>query len=214
MNPQQGWYLSPNEPGVLRWWDGARWTDSTAPAGTSGTPTSQHFAQSPRLPKRTASRWIWGFVYPRPLLTDAVFWWSILIGTLTLIAFFVRNLDTLRGRWDGVGFLVDVVVALPLNFGVFVLPVAAVRYWISMARRPRQPVASHTATAAPTRSVWDPQVESVWVGTTEVVFQRTVTGRVTAAARRGSLDQKTLAHAKARLRVNQTERGERPWTLG
>lgn len=214
MNPQQGWYMSPNEPGVLRWWDGTHWTDSTAPVGTSSTPTPQHFGQSPMRSERTPSRWIWGFIYRRPLRTDAVFWWSILLGTLTVGAFFAHNLDRVSGRWDGVGFLVDVVLALPLNFAVFVLPVAAIRYWINAARRPRQPGPSRPATAAATRSIWDPQMESVWVGATEVVFQRTVTGRVTAAARRGSLDQKTLAHAKARLRANQEERGERPWTLG
>lgn len=29
MNP--GWYDSPNEPGLLRWWDGAQWTAHTQP---------------------------------------------------------------------------------------------------------------------------------------------------------------------------------------
>ncbi|MFF8347947.1 hypothetical protein ACF049_19225 [Cellulosimicrobium funkei] len=161
------------------------------------------------------SRWVWGFLYRRPIGSDWVFWWTVAILALTVVAWFVRSADPALGRFDGVGFLIDVAVGLPLNFGVFVLPIAAVRYWIVRARRPRQPLAPRpTPAAASTRSIWDPQVESVWVGATEVVFQRTVTGRVTAAARRGSLNQQTLAHAKAQLRANQKERGDRPWSLG
>ncbi len=30
-NPEQGWYESPDNEGMLRWWDGSKWTDNEKP---------------------------------------------------------------------------------------------------------------------------------------------------------------------------------------
>jgi hypothetical protein len=32
MSTQAGWYQDPTQPGLLRWWDGTRWSDHSAPA--------------------------------------------------------------------------------------------------------------------------------------------------------------------------------------
>ncbi|WP_049573561.1 phospholipid scramblase-related protein [Streptomyces sp. SBT349] len=38
-NPSAGWYADPyGAPDLLRWWDGAQWTDQTQPAGTGADP--------------------------------------------------------------------------------------------------------------------------------------------------------------------------------
>jgi hypothetical protein len=42
----QGWYQDPRFPGLLRWWDGDRWTDHTQPAaGVLPVPQPQPFVQ-------------------------------------------------------------------------------------------------------------------------------------------------------------------------
>lgn len=38
-NPQSGWYPDPSQPGQQRYWDGAQWTEHTAPGtGAAGLP--------------------------------------------------------------------------------------------------------------------------------------------------------------------------------
>ena len=43
---QPGWYDSPNDPGLLRWWDGNQWTANTSPrpAGQSVEPPGNYGA--------------------------------------------------------------------------------------------------------------------------------------------------------------------------
>jgi hypothetical protein len=36
--PPQGWYPDPNEPGLLRWWDGQTWTAQTQPSTAGPVP--------------------------------------------------------------------------------------------------------------------------------------------------------------------------------
>jgi hypothetical protein len=36
--PPQGWYPDPNQPGLLRWWDGQAWTAQTQPSTTGPVP--------------------------------------------------------------------------------------------------------------------------------------------------------------------------------
>jgi hypothetical protein len=210
MNPQPGWYQSPNEPGLLRWWDGARWTQTTAPHAPTGyTPppdsTVPVAASGQRVGPSPGRQWIWGFVYRRPLKTDWVFWWTIVVATLTVVAYVLVS--------DGLaGFLIDVLFTLPPAYIVLVLPIAAVRHWlvddvreflvIRRATRNSRPAAGQTHTA------------TVRVGQTEVVFRRSLSGKVTAAARQGTLDAQTLERAKSRLRATQKAAGQRPWVIG
>jgi hypothetical protein len=37
---EAGWYDDPEQPGVLRWWDGEQWTDHRRPVEEAPTPTS------------------------------------------------------------------------------------------------------------------------------------------------------------------------------
>ena len=56
--PSAGWYADPNEPGGLRWWNGAAWTEhrtpaappSTAVAVPSPAPAPSRNVESPRCP--------------------------------------------------------------------------------------------------------------------------------------------------------------------
>jgi Protein of unknown function (DUF2510) len=36
--PPQGWYPDPNQPGLLRWWDGRVWTEQTQPSTAGPLP--------------------------------------------------------------------------------------------------------------------------------------------------------------------------------
>ncbi|MFC8921707.1 DUF2510 domain-containing protein [Cellulosimicrobium sp. NPDC057127] len=231
MNPQPGWYSSPNEPGLFRWWDGVRWTHTTAPqyapgyapAPTSTAPapavTPQYapgYAQAPvgAIPAAAATvrpvgvapqrEWVWGFIYRRPLKTDFLVWWTGVIVMLTILAYAIRSFGL-------AAFLVDVVIALPLNVGLLVLPLSLLRYGLVTAgvRRSRHPAAPRAQALTA-----QPRTATVRVGSTEVVFRRSAGGKVTAAARQGTLDAQTLERAKARLRATQKAAGERPWVTG
>ena len=36
--PSAGWYADPQDAAQLRWWDGARWSDHTAPVPQPAAP--------------------------------------------------------------------------------------------------------------------------------------------------------------------------------
>jgi hypothetical protein len=36
----QGWYHDSGDPGIVRWWDGTRWTSLTKRTGAAATPPS------------------------------------------------------------------------------------------------------------------------------------------------------------------------------
>jgi hypothetical protein len=69
-SPPQGWYPDPNQPGLLRWWDGQAWTAQTQPAGAlpppptaPDTPSSQRvgdFTIPTNLPPSGPGRGGWG----------------------------------------------------------------------------------------------------------------------------------------------------------
>ncbi|WP_431218516.1 DUF2510 domain-containing protein [Leifsonia xyli] len=57
MNPVPGWYADPSAPDAVRYWDGTRWTEHTAPApaaapapapvGAAGYPVQPHPTYTP-----------------------------------------------------------------------------------------------------------------------------------------------------------------------
>ena len=51
MNP--GWYDSPNEPGLMRWWDGSQWTAHTQPRPAA--PVEPAYAASAAAPAAPAA---------------------------------------------------------------------------------------------------------------------------------------------------------------
>src|SRR5947209_10754744 len=84
-SPSPGWYPDPDgAPGMVRWWNGAGWSDVATPAGPGvavqrspvlapptpgpgaglGTPSSPPFEQlPPALPRATGRRgWLWALV--------------------------------------------------------------------------------------------------------------------------------------------------------
>lgn len=68
------------------------------------------------------------FFFSRPRESDWAFWWFVLVMILTVIAVFTRDpLDVFS--------MFDVVLGLPINFVVFVLPVLVVRWLVVRARR-------------------------------------------------------------------------------
>jgi len=38
--PQAGWYIDPEQPALQRYWDGAQWTERTAPAPSAAPPAA------------------------------------------------------------------------------------------------------------------------------------------------------------------------------
>lgn len=78
-----------------------------------------------------------GFPFRRPIVTDWVFWWAALIGVLTVLAMLANyvsagySVTSSRGAY---GLLLDILLSVPLNFAVFVLPVAALMRWIRVRR--------------------------------------------------------------------------------
>lgn len=60
--PAPGWYTDPAAPGLRRYWDGQRWTDSTAPGASSPTTSPQSIGPAgaggpPGPPPTTGAGW-------------------------------------------------------------------------------------------------------------------------------------------------------------
>ncbi len=50
-NPPPDWYPDPNNPGLLRYWDGSNWTDNTAPAQAAAPQQAAAPPQAPAQPQ-------------------------------------------------------------------------------------------------------------------------------------------------------------------
>lgn len=112
-----GWYTDPISSARLRWWDGSRWSDSTAPA-PAPTTRETTYSHRPASGKQ-------GFPFVRPWARDWVFYWALFIMLASVLALVPR--DHGDATTFILGFATNLAIGLPLNFVIFVLPVAAVR---------------------------------------------------------------------------------------
>ncbi len=63
-NPPAGWYPDSSQPGTQRYWDGAQWTEHTAPLADSGQAVAGQAASGPSAgsagaPAENIDTWLW-----------------------------------------------------------------------------------------------------------------------------------------------------------
>lgn len=205
---QPGWYSDPQKTGVLRWWDGQRWTDSTAISQTvthpQAAPPGYRMVRQP--PERGS--FVWGFIFRRPVISDAVLWWSLLV-VVGSFAFFAFQAETFFE------FAVTTLVGLPLDVALLVLPLAAIRYWIVRAdehqvNSPALPLVPRERSEPQTTT---PRRLSVRIDGGKITFERGYDGQVDVLASGfgGHPPANTVRRARARAREAMVERGEAPW---
>lgn len=203
-----GWYADPQQQGSLRWWDGRQWTDATAVAQVVAQPVAAPPGYRMVRPAPKRGSFVGGFIFRRPVVSDALFWWGVVVMIGSLVAFAVN-------AWTFLGFALDTLVGLPLNLALAVLPLAALRYWIVRAdehqvRSPAPPLVPRESAHTPATT---PRRLGVRIDGGLITFERGFDGRVDVLASGfgGQPPANTVSRARARAREVLAERGEAPW---
>jgi hypothetical protein len=97
MNTPPNWYPDPTAAGRLRWWDGTRWTEHTAPPAVQVGPTHIPVPPSP-TPRRgnAVAWWVFGTLLALVVISGVV----LLVTVVTNLAPFF-NLETWQGVYCG-----------------------------------------------------------------------------------------------------------------
>ncbi len=54
--PPAGWFEDPDDPTMIRWWDGSQWTDNVAPAAPAPTPPEVSVPPQPAAPEEPVAQ--------------------------------------------------------------------------------------------------------------------------------------------------------------
>lgn len=89
----QGWYADPHQPAQLRWWDGAQWSEHTAPLGQA---PAAAVAEAPAAKSSQLKTWliVGGVILATTLLTRSL---GVLMMFAGLFLFFVAIYGIVRG---------------------------------------------------------------------------------------------------------------------